>query len=422
MSEQPPTPPRRDNLPARVWAATQENALILPIYVPTLLLAFCRGLIVPVRPLYAATFATSYSWVGLVLAAEGLGTLLGDLPAGVLFGRLGQRRSMLVGLSTLALSTLAMSWARSIWELMLYGFVAGLGTAIWNISRHAYLTDMTPSHRRGRAIAVFGGINRIGTFAGPVIGGTLGAIYGLRVPFVVYGLLGLAALIFPALFAKETVSARHVQRGGMRGHTGHLWQVVRENLGTLTPAGAGQLLGQMIRAGRDVVIPLFAAGVLGLEVNEIGLIVSLASAVDMSMFIPAGIIMDRLGRKFAYVPCFLIQGIAMALVPWTVGFWSLLAATVVIGFGNGLGSGTMMTLGADLAPPDSMGEFLGVWRLIGDTGQTGAPIVVGGVADLVGLATAPLVLGGVGILAATIFAFFVPETLKRPELHQQALN
>jgi MFS family permease len=150
-----------------------------------------------------------------------------------------------------------------------------------------------------------------------------------------------------------------------------------------------------------------------LDVQSIGWIVTLAAAIDMAMFYPAGVIMDRFGRKYASVPSFLIQGIGMALVPLTFSFETLLMATLVIGFGNGIGSGTMLTLGSDLAPKESMGEFLGVWRLIGDAGGTAAPLAVGGVADLVGLAMSALVMGFVGLGAAALLLFFVPETLQR---------
>ena len=102
--------------------------------------------------------------------------------------------------------------------------------------------------------------------------------------------------------------------------------------------------------------------------------------------------MDQLGRKFAIVPCFAIQAIGMFLIPFTGGFGSLLLVTILIGIGNGLGSGAMMTLGADLAPPDSRAEFLGIWRLIGGCGGTGGPFVVGSVADLFGLPAAAWVM------------------------------
>ena len=152
---------------------------------------------------------------------------------------------------------------------------------------------------------------------------------------------------------------------------------------------------------------------IGLDLPAIGLIVTLSAAIDMAMFYPAGVIMDRYGRKYASVPSFAIQGIGMALVSLASGFWGLLAATLVIGFGNGIGSGTMLTLGSDVAPKESMGEFLGVWRLIGDVGQTGGPMAVGSVADLVGLGMSTWVLAGVGLGAAAMLGLLVPETHPR---------
>jgi MFS family permease len=168
----------------------------------------------------------------------------------------------------------------------------------------------------------------------------------------------------------------------------------------------------MIRAGRIAIIPLYAADIIGLDVKAIGLIISLASAVDMSLFYPAGWLMDHLGRKYAIVPSFALQALGMCIVPFTGSFAGLLLATALIGFGNGLGSGTMMTLGADLAPQKARGEFLGIWRLIGDGGHTGGPIVVGQVADLVALPTAAWAMAAAGLCAALVFYLLVPEPLK----------
>jgi MFS family permease len=167
----------------------------------------------------------------------------------------------------------------------------------------------------------------------------------------------------------------------------------------------------MIRAGRQIIVPLYGASVLGLDVAAIGAIVSISAAVDMSLFIPAGYLMDRFGRKFASVPSFVVLGLGMALVPFAKDYYGLLLATSVMAFGNGIGSGTMMTLGADLAPKEATGEFLGVWRLIGDLGGTGGPLVVGGIADALGLGIAAFTLAGIGLVAAGTLALFVRETL-----------
>ncbi|MCC6791843.1 MAG: MFS transporter, partial [Thermomicrobiales bacterium] len=88
----------------------------------------------------------------------------------------------------------------------------------------------------------------------------------------------------------------------------------------------------------------------------------------------------------------------------------LLAAAAVIGFGNGLGSGTMMTLGADLAPEGATGEFLGVWRLIGDAGAFVGPVAVGILASAAGLRGSAVLLAAFGAIAALVLAFLVEET------------
>ena len=120
--------------------------------------------------------------------------------------------------------------------------------------------------------------------------------------------------------------------------------------------------------------------------------------------------MDHWGRKYAIVPSFLIQAAGMALVPLTGSFVTLLLCVSAIGAGNGLSSGAMMTLGADLSPRLRRGEFLGIWRFIGDIGSSGGPYLVGAVADVLTLPTAALVMAAAGLAAAGVFAFLLPET------------
>lgn len=368
-------------------------------------------MLTPVMPLYARSFEASYALVGLVLAAQGVGTILADVPSGMILSKYGHKLTMVVGVGTVGFFMLAMSWARSVPELIAYGLLAGIGSSLWNISRHAYMTTHIDARQRGRVTATFGGVGRIGAFAGPAVGATLGATFGLRVPFVAFAGMAVVAMTVAAIFVENTAEVKP-PRGGLRGHGRDLAEVVREHFRVLATAGFGQLLAQMVRAGRNSIIPLYAADVLGLGLPAIGWIVTLSSFIDMAMFYPAGVLMDRYGRKWAIVPSFFIQGVGMALVALATGFGGLLLASIIIGFGNGIGSGTMLTLGSDLAPKRSMGEFLGVWRLVGDMGNTGAPIVAGAVADVLGLSPATLVMALVGMGAAAVFALYVPETRK----------
>jgi MFS family permease len=385
----------------------------LAFYVPSLLLAVSNGLVLPVLPLWARELSDSYSLVGLILSAQGIGMLVGDLPAGLIARRLGQKRTMLVGVGCTALSTAALFWAGSVPEAVAYRLLAGFGTALYSVARHSYVAGAVGSGSRGRAISLFGGLMRIGRFAGPLVGGIIAAAFSLQATFLVYGMVGAVALVVMSIFVRVpsgragATEAVHIRRGTS------VWALFRAHWRVLASAGAGQLFAQTIRAGRGAIIPLYAADVIGLDVQQIGLIVSLSSAIDMSLFYPAGLLMDRLGRKFAIVPSFAIQALGMALVPLTGSFMSLLGATLLIGLGNGLGSGTMMTLGADLAPAESRDEFLGIWRLIGDGGHAAGPYLVGQVAEWVTLPMSALVMSAAGLAAALVFVLLVPETLKK---------
>ena len=117
----------------------------------------------------------------------------------------------------------------------------------------------------------------------------------------------------------------------------------------------------------------------------------------MTLFYPAGFVMDRWGRKFVAIPCLAILSVGQLLVPLTHEFWSLALVGVLLGFGNGMGSGIVMTLGADFSPAVGRANFLGVWRFIGDVGTAGGPLLVGGIAAIATLGAASVAIGATGL-------------------------
>jgi MFS family permease len=401
--------------PAELAQRARQHPLILPIYVPSILVAITWGIREPILPLYIRDFGATYGLVGLVLSGEAIGMLATDLPSGMVVRWLGQRRTMIVGLVLTMLAALALFWARSIPELMLYRILGGVGFSLYGVARHAYLAEQITVGQRGRAVALLGGVFRIGRFAGPTIGGFVATAFTLRAPFLVMaGLTGVALLVV-ILFLPASPARQEADFQNFRAYLGRLRAAAGENGRVLLPVGAGQMLAQMVRTGPAILFPLYGADVLGLDVAAIGAVLSTGAAVDMTLFYPTGVIMDRFGRKFAIIPSFLLQGLGLALIPLTQSFAGLAFVAGLVGLGNGLGSGTMLTLGADLAPPDSRGEFLGIWRLIGDTGGTVGPIIGGAIAGWLALPIAAVVMGSSGLLSSLIFATLVPETNRRVE-------
>ncbi|MCC6315531.1 MAG: MFS transporter [Thermomicrobiales bacterium] len=383
------------------------SPIVAAVFLPTALLAFGQGVLVTTLPLYASSLGVGYSLISLAVSAAAIGTLAADVPAGAFLARIGLRKAMIGGSALVTVSTLLLAFGPGLPLLVALRVLAGVGAALWALSRHAYLTEAIPLGQRGQAISVFGGINRLGVFAGPVLGGLAADRFGLTASFLLSGLLAGVATIVSIVLLKPAPRPQSAPRAAR-------WRVVgasmRANGRDLGAASTAQTLGQMIRTGRYLIIPLYGADRLGLDAGQIGLILTVGAMLDVSMFVPAGWLMDRFGRKVAAVPSFGIMALGVALIPRADSFRALLVAALVIGLGNGLGSGVMMTLGADLAPAGATGEFLGIWRLIGDVGAALGPLTVGWVAASFGLANGAYVLAGIGLLTALTLAVLVRET------------
>jgi MFS family permease len=290
--------------------------------------------------------------------------------------------------------------------------VAGIGTALWGLSRYTYITQQIPSHLRGRAIASFGGINRAGVFAGPLIAGWLITQFGLHASFLFAGVLGILAVGAARAWIPNDASARPADAEPTT-HAAEIkgtWQAIAGRRADVLFGALGQVLAQVVRQGRQFLIPLYGVEVLSLSAFDVGVVMTTSAVIDMVLFGPAGFLMDRFGRKFAIIPSFSFMAIGIAMIPFADGFAGLMIAGIVIGFGNGLGSGTMMTLGADFAPPGFTSTFLSLWRFIGDSGQMIGPILVGVVATMFDLRESAWVLAACSAACALMLFFLVRET------------
>lgn len=391
----------------------RNHTLLLPIYLPAVFVSLSLGVTDPVLPLLALELGADYAMVGVIVSGMTFGMLLTDMPAGLVVGRLGEKRTMLLGAGIASLGGFAMLLASSVFLALLARIVLGVGFSILALARHTYISERVPIAERGRAIAMFGGVARASRLAGPIIGGAVADAFGLAMPFAVIGSLWLCAMLAVWLFMPKTEPLAGMESVSVGEYVGKIGRTLQTHWRILSAAGTAQMLAQLVRRGRNTLIPLFGANMLGLDVVEIGIVMSIAQGIDTAFFYPAGVIMDRFGRKFAIIPSFLLQGIGLLLLPITTSFVTLSLASGLIGLGNGLSSGTMMTLGADLSPDNDRSTFLGTWRMIGSAGFTVSPILVGGVADIFSLSGAALVLGGLGLATSGIFGRFVPETLKK---------
>lgn len=378
--------------------------LALHVHLPTGLLGVASGAVAPVIPLAALAHGGSAATAGLVVALSGLCMLLTDLPAGWLVGRLGERSALalgsVIGLAGAVLCALDLSLG----TLALGVGLVGSAQAVWGLARQAYLTEVVPVRQRARVISAMAGSNRLGFFLGPFAAALILGVGPDRV-----GHVFVVQLVAVVLAAVLMCTLREPRRTGARPAPVPIVTVAvreRTSLGRLGPAAFA--VGAL-RAARLVVLPLWAVQV-GMSAGEISLMFGISGVLDVALSYPAGVGLDRFGRRAMAIPSTLLFTVAILGVPLATGPAQVWVVAIVAAAANGLTNGLVMTIGADAAPADARPQFLALWRLLHDAGMSAAPAGVGLIAGALGMAVAPVPVGVVGLIGTVLFARYLPRT------------
>lgn len=402
------------------------------IYGPTILFALGQGAIIPLIPTMAARLGADLATSGLVATALVVGQLCGNIPAGWLVAKVGERLAMVVSGAVALAGALILPFAPNIAVLAIAVFINGFCAAAFGLARHAFMASHVPFHFRARALALLGGSYRFGMFAGPFVGALLLAVTGSDTA-VLWALVAcLAACVLLVWLGPdpEREFAGNGANGGSRRNTASMAAAssvdparaqlpAREGVfrtmvryrGVLARLGLAASSLSALRAARQVVLPLWGVAI-GLDAQSISLIVGISGAIDFALFYASGQVMDRFGRLWAVIPSMLMMSASFLVLAFTAGLSSstgwFIAVSVVIGLGNGLSSGLLMTLGADLAPAGNPAPFLGSWRTLTSAGAAAAPLLFSAVAAIAPLGVAAASMGALGLLGTVAFLRWMP--------------
>ena len=399
MSSLPPSGPSSSDAEFSLWK------IALPAFGPSLLFGVGEGAILPIAPLMARDLGASVAMAALIVALIGIGSLVSNVPASLITVRWGERWAIVAAGVWSALGMALCVLTGHLGLFALGCFMVGMSQAVYNLARQSYLTEAAPIAYRARALSTLGGMMRIGMFIGPFLGGAAVHGFGLGAAYAVgiAGVLGAAAIgaRVPDLPALPPVP------GDAAPATTSIVSAFREHRRVFLTLGFGVILVSAVRASRQVVIPLWADH-LALAPALASFVYGLAGAIDMAVFYPAGKLMDHKGTRWVAIPSMLIMGTGLLLMPCTTGLYTLLISALLVGFGNGIGSGMIMTLGAEHSPRHGRAYFLGVWRLMADIGASGGPALLSFLAASLSLAIGVAATGLMAFTAAGLLGFWIP--------------
>jgi len=240
--------------------------------------------ITPLLPTYAERFDLSKAGAGVLSGSYAAGAVVGTLPSGWLAVRAGSRRTLLLGLSLMAVSSIGFAFAGSVALLDAMRFVDGIGGACAWAGGMGWLVSVTPAAQRGTTIGTAMSAALAGVLLGPVLGAIAQGV-GPEIPFTVVGLfavlLALAALRMPAPAPLSDAAERPYATA---------WRDARVRL------GAWLVLVPALAYGTIEVLAPLALDRLGASGLAIGATFLVAAAIEGVGQVFAGRATDRRGR------------------------------------------------------------------------------------------------------------------------------
>jgi MFS family permease len=407
---------RRASTSGRAEAAEAKafsfNAF-LSIYLPAMVLALGAGIALPAIPVLARSFHVTFGVASLVVISFVTGNVAGSIPTGWLIDRYGRRKIMLIGPIVTSAMAIMVGLAHTFPELLIFRFIDGWAAQMWLQGRLTRISGRAAANQRGRQVSWMYGMDGVGRLSGPMVGGIIATTFGLRAPFFAYGFLALIALIPSFMFIQDSAPGQRRAMSAAAGSVRKL-SIAQIVLPRLPFFGVALFAGIARGPAQSDLYHLYAAFAYNLKPHAIALLATGASCVSLPISFTGGWIMDRFGRKRTMVPGFFgvtimtlgLAGSAFLHLPlsWYVPlFLANVASQAMTG-------GSIQTIGADVAPPEARGMFLGLWLFVGRLGPALSPIVFAFLADHAGYPSSFVFVASAALIVAMLLVMFIPET------------
>lgn len=391
-------------------AKTKGNVLrelLLPVFLPSLIFSTGENLLIPLIPAGAERLGADLGTASLIAGMIMFGTLVADVPAAKVIRLIGERLGMIYAAITAAVGLLVTVLANNLWVLSLGVLLVGMGASVFALARHTYIAAEVPYEFRARALSTLGGVFRAGSLVGPLLGAGLLVIADFH-------LIYWASLALCLIAGGLVWFTKKEAKPDLSNQTNHgTWHITKREWKKLSTIGIAATFLSVARTARTIGLPIWAL-YLKLDPASTALLVGIAATLDVMLFYTSGQVMDKWGRRAAAVPTMALLGITMFLVPLSHDFNTLLLVGLAMSLANGLGSGLIMTLGADLAPTDARGEFLAAFRLMIDGSTAITAPILSLAAVTIGLGFGFGFFGALSLTGAWMMWKHIPTFIQKP--------
>jgi len=364
------------------------------------------GLIQPLLSLYAADFVGMSVFVtGLLVSSIGVTKAAMDPVSGFSSDRYGRKKVSSVGALALTIGLLLITLAESPEQLLLGYPFHGSGQGLFFA---AIMTSMSEiSRSRGVALGIYEGIGGFSVLTGSAMTGFLIGVVNMRTIFAISTIFMFSSLAFCALLTRETLKTKS------RSSTFSL-HGLRSFLGKNYAVGMYSAFLFMFSNGAfTAAVPFYVTLSLGLTKDRVSFlfVTMMGGAATGSLL--AGTLSERVGRRPPIIFGSLLACFGFTLLAILDSFAGAVAASLVLGLGDGVFHPAASTVIGDVSTYENRGRAYGFYRLARDLGMFAGPAVAGILTAILGAQYLFYTVAAMSLLGA-VFGFTVlDETLVR---------
>jgi len=281
------------------------------------------------------TFNASLAIVGLTLSIFLWCAAIGPIPTGPAADHFGRRPVLMVGLAFFILGSFLCATSSTVWELLAWRAVQGLGYAICSVIPSTVVSDMVPKEEKGSYIGIIWFYIFLGPGIGPLLGGYMTEYFGWRSNFIFLGAWSSLMMLWCPLQLKETKGLNCDQRTQKPKSSNSKLQAITmlRDMQVARPVLCGSLLFGTLW-GTSFLYPQILYDVYGYPPSVVGIMIILRSVGAMLGTILTRRLNDKIGPKPVAKLTAVFTSIFCIMMGATVGehISSVLVALFCFGF------------------------------------------------------------------------------------------
>ncbi len=395
------------------------NQSLLFLCITTALMTTGQGIAVPMVPLFADTFGITAAQIGLAVSAFGFARFITNIPAAFISDRMGRRSVLIGGALIAAIGNVLSGYAPSLLPLLFFRFIAGIGSASFITGGIAFISDVSKVENRARMMSVFQVSFLIGISIGPVLGGVIAEIFGIRAPFLAIGVVSILSALCTLFLVPETKNSLIPQSkiaiednlGGTPKVLKGYGFLLKKDLLLISLAFAGTFF---TRGGAFfTLLPLKGSRILRMSEGQIGGFLTLPSVFSLFMLPFIGIFSDKHGRKTVIVPGIMLFAVSLFVLGVSTDWIFFGVGVILYGIAQGLEGPAPVAYVSDVSSEDKQAVAQSFVRSMGDFSLFSAPPIMGFLTDLFGINITLYVNAIIMLFVAMIFLVFAREPVQK---------